>query len=404
MTSDWLLDPSVTFLNHGSFGSCPRHVLEDQQRWRERLEHEPVVFMDRQLERLLDEARVHLAEFVDADPQDLAFLPNATAGVNTVLRSLALRPGDEILSTDHEYNACLNAARFAAETSGGRLVVARIPFPARSPGEVRDAILAGVTPRTRIALISHITSPTALIFPIRELVAELASRGIDTLVDGAHAVGMVPLSLRDVGATYYAGNCHKWLCGPKGSGFLHVRRDRQRDLRPLVISHGANSPRTDRARFLLEFDWTGTVDPTAYLAIPAAIRYLGSLRPGGWPEIMESNRRLCQEAREILRHDLGLATSAPDEMLGSMATFVLGPAGELSAAGSTAPRDPLQDQLFDRFRIEIPVWSWPRDPGQGRQQQRLLRISAALYNRPEQYHELAVALRQLTPSDVPALH
>jgi isopenicillin-N epimerase len=372
-------------------------VLEDQQRWRERMEHEPVLFMDRQLERLLDEARAQLAEFVGADPQDLAFLPNATAGVNTVLRSLPLRAGDEILSTDHEYNACLNAARFAAESSGARLVIARLPFPLSFPGQVLEAILDAVTPRTRIALISHITSPTALIFPIRELVAELASRGIETLVDGAHAVGMVPLSLRDVGATYYAGNCHKWLCGPKGSGFLYVRRERQRDVRPLWISHGANSPRSDRSRFLLEFDWTGTVDPTPSLAIPAAIRYLGSLRPGGWPEIMESNRRLCQEAREILSRDLDLPASAPDEMLGSMATFVLGPAGEPSAPGSTAPRDPLQDQLFERFRIEVPVWSWPREAIPERPRLRLLRISAALYNRPEQYHELAVALRQLTP-------
>jgi isopenicillin-N epimerase len=397
VSSEWVLDPSVTFLNHGSFGSCPRHVLEDQQRWRERLEHEPVLFMDRQLERLLDEARAQLAEFVDADPEDLAFVPNATSGVNTVLRSLALRPGDEILSTDHEYNACLNAARVAAEASGARLVVARIPFPVRSTGEVLEAILDALTPDTRLLLVSHVTSPTALIFPIREIVAELASRGIDTLVDGAHGVGMVPISLRDLGASYYAGNCHKWVCAPKGSGFLYVQRDRQRELRPLSISHGANSPRTERSRFLLEFDWTGTVDPTAYLAIPAAIRYLGSLRPGGWPEIMESNRRLCDEARETLGREAELSPSAPDEMLGSMATFILGPAGGASASGSTAPRDPLQDQLFEKFRIEVPVWWWPREPHSARERLRLLRISAALYNRPEQYHELAVGLRQLMP-------
>jgi isopenicillin-N epimerase len=397
MSSDWLLDPSVTFLNHGSFGSCPRHVLEDQQRWRERMEHEPVLFMDRRLERLLDEARAQLAEFVGADPEDIAFVPNATAGVNTVMRSVGLGPGDEILTTDHEYNACLNAARHAAQVSGARLVVARVPFPVQSPAQVQDAILEAVTPRTRLALISYVTSATALIFPIREIVAELERRGIDTLVDGAHAVGMVPVSLRDLGGTYFAGNCYKWLCGAKGSGFLYARRDRQRDLRPLVISHGANSPRTDRSRFLLEFDWTGTVDPTAYLAIPAAIRYLGSLRPGGWPEIMESNRRLCHEARDTLGRDLGLSPSGPEEMLGSMATFVLGPAGEPSASGNTAPRDPLQDQLFDRFRIEVPVWSWPREATQGRQRLRMLRISCALYNRPEDYHELAVALRQLMP-------
>src|SRR6185503_12376770 len=267
----WALDPSIVFLNHGSFGGCPKPVLEYQQAMRLRMERQPIQFFVRDLEDLLDEARNALAGFLGAHPENLVFVPNATAGVNTVLRSLAFEGGDEIIVSNHEYNACRNALDVIAQKTGITVALAEIPFPLRDSGLVIDAILRRVTPRTRLLLIDHVTSQTGLILPLAEIVNELARRGIDTLVDGAHAPGMLPLNLEKLGAAYYTGNCHKWVCAPKGAGFLFVRPDRQRNIRPLSISHGANSQRTDRSRFLIEFAWTGTMDPSPYLAVPEAL-------------------------------------------------------------------------------------------------------------------------------------
>ena len=399
----WLLDPEVTFLNHGSYGACPRPVLEAQTEWRERMERDPVRFMGYELEEHLDTALTALAAFLGAQPEDLAFVPNATTAVNTVLRSLDLRPGDEILTTDHEYNACLNAIAEVCRAAGGRMVVARVPFPLSSANEVMDSIMAGVSPRTRLAVISHVTSPTALIFPIERLVPALAGRGVDTLVDGAHAPGMVELGLDELGAAYYAGNAHKWLCAPKGGGFLHARRDRQAAIRPLVISHGANSPRTDRSRFRQDLDWVGTSDVTPYLAIPAALAFVGSLLPGGWAEAMAANRQLALAGRDILCRTLGEEAPAPDVMLGAMAAVPLpaqlGPPPPLmpadAPAGATYPPDSLHDVLQDEFAVQVPVSTWPPVAQADRPRLRLLRVSAQLYNKPADYERLAGALRVL---------
>jgi isopenicillin-N epimerase len=382
----WSLDPDVTFLNHGSFGACPVAVLEAQQRLRARLERQPVRFFGRELERLLDDARGALAAFVGAAAEDLAFVPNATTGVNSVLRSLRLRPGDEILVTNHTYNACRTAADYAAGRAGATVAVAHVPFPIHSSDAAVDAILTHVTSRTRLAVVDHVTSPTGLVLPIARLVAELAARGVDALVDGAHAPGMVAIDLERIGAAYYTANCHKWLCAPKGAGFLHVRRDRQVDIRPLAISHGANSPRTDRSRFLLEFDWTGTHDPTPYLCVPEAIRHVGSLLPGGWPAVMARNRALALEARAILGRTLGNAAPAPDDMIGSLVSMPL-PDGP--SAVSPLATDPLQEALLDRFAIEVPVFPWPAPPA------RFIRLSCQLYNARVDYERLATALTAL---------
>lgn len=396
-TDPWLLDPGIAFLNHGSFGACPEPVLAAQTAWRERMEREPVQFLSRELEGLLAAARTEVARFLGADPDDLAFVANATTGVNTVLGSLRFVPGDELLTTDHEYNATLNALAAAAERDGARVVIARIPLPVRQPGDVVDAILAAVTPRTRLLLISHVTSPTGLVLPVADIVRELAAKGIDTLVDAAHAPGMVPVDIEELGAAYWTGNAHKWLCAPKGAAVLHVRRDRQAAIRPLVISHGSNDPRTDRSRFRLEFDWTGTADPTAWLAIPAAIRFVGGLMAGGWPEVMAANRSLALVARDLLCARLGAAPPAPDSMIGAMAAVPL----PLAVDRGEALAEDLNRALFEDDGIEVPITPWPvpaaRSPGAA-PTAILVRMSAQRYNRLDQFQRLADALIRRLPA------
>ena len=389
LAAQWTLDPSVDFLNHGSHGACPIEVLEAQRTWRDRMEAEPVAFLSRELEEHLDAARTELARFIGARPDDVAFVPNATTGIATVLRSLRFAAGDELLTTDHEYNAILNALRFAADRDGARVVVAAIPFPIADAEEAADAIARAVTPRTRFAIVSHVASPTGLILPIERIVANLAERGVDCLVDGAHAPGMIELELDLLGAAYYVGNAHKWLFGPKGSAFLQVRADRQAAIRPLAISHGANSERTDRTRFRLEADWTGTADPTAYLSLPTAIGFGERLRAGGWAATRIADRALVLAGRDRLCRALGIAQPGPDAMLGSMATIPL--------PGGPWPRDqdPLAARLFERHRIEVPIGPFPvpaAREGAAPARLRLLRISAAPYNRLAQYDRLADAL------------
>jgi isopenicillin-N epimerase len=379
----WSLDSSVTFLNHGSFGACPKQVLEFQRHLRSQLEQEPIRFFGREWEPLLDDARSKLGAFVGADVQDLVFVPNATTGVNSVLRSLAFSPEDEILTTNHEYNACRNALDFIASRTGARVVVAKIPFPIDSPQQVIAAVIERVSPKTRLALLDHVTSQTGLIFPIQKLVQELQQRGVDTLVDGAHTPGMISLNLQEIGATYYTGNCHKWLCAPKGAGFLYVRRDKQLEIRPLTISHGTNSPRTDKSRFQLEFDWTGTDDPTAYMCVPEAIAFMGSLLPGGWTELRQQNHQLVLRGRQLLCEALEVQPPCPEEMIGSMAVVPLPTTWENRDFMS------IHDELFDKFSIQVPVIPWEEKP------RLLARISAQIYNTLEQYEYLGKVLKGL---------
>jgi isopenicillin-N epimerase len=383
----WSLDPEVTFLNHGSFGACPTRVLEEQSRLRARMEAEPVRFLLRELEGLADAARAALGSFLDADPDDLAFVNNATTGVNTVLKSLRFDPGDELLTTDHEYNASRNALDFVASRWGVKVVVAKLPWPVRSAQAVMDTVISHVTERTRLLLIDHITSQTALVLPVAHLIRALRERGVETLVDGAHAPGQVPLSLRQLGAAYYTGNCHKWLCAPKGAAFLHVRRDLQPAIRPLVTSHGYNSRREDRSRFRLDFDWLGTDDPTPFLCVPKALEVMGGMLPGGWPEVMASNRAKVLAGRSLVCQWLGVAPHCPEELVGSMATVPL-PEG-FPEQPSVLGLDPLQDQLFFEYGIEVPITPWPRPP------HRHVRLSAQLYNSHADYQRLAEALETL---------
>jgi isopenicillin-N epimerase len=345
------------------------------------------LFLHRELERHLDEARAQLAAFVRADSDDLAFVPNATTGVNTVLRSLTFARGDEILVTDHEYNACRNVVDLVAAQLGAQVVVAPVPFPIDGPEAVVEAVLSRVTARTRLLLIDHVTSPTGLVMPVGPLVAKLAERGIDTLIDGAHAPGMLPLDLTALGAAYYTGNCHKWLCAPKGSALLHVRRDRQPQIRPLAISHGANSTRRDRSRFRLEFDFCGTGDPSPYLCVPAALQFLGGLLPGGIRELQAHNHELACAGRRLLCAALGSEPPCPETMLGSLASVLL----RWSDAAGVGPMglDPLQVELWERHRVEVPIMRWQQP------RLRLLRISPNVYNSLSEYEFLSTVAADL---------
>ena len=383
----WDLDPEVVFLNHGSFGACPRIILERQHELRREMEAQPLRFLYHTLEERIDAAKPRLARFVGCEAEDLVFVANATTGVNTVLRSLTFAVGDELLVTDHEYNASRNALDYVAELHGARIVVAPIAFPITSRQQVVEAVIDKVTEKTRLCLIDHVTSPTGVIMPVEQIVHALNERGIDTLVDGAHAPGMLPLDLTALGAAYYTGNCHKWLCTPKGSALLHVRRDRQPDIRPLSISHGANSTRTDRSRFLLEFDFTGTNDFTAWLCVPDAIAFLESLLPGGFEELRASNHDMALAGRQMLCDVLGTEAPAPDDMIGSLASVILPPSSQPGLHPTGA--DPMQAALWEQYKIEVPVMRWPHP------ELRMLRISPQIYNSIGQYDYLAECIQTL---------
>lgn len=389
--SPWRLDPAVTFLNHGSFGACPVPVLEAQRALIDELEAGPIRFLWATFEERLDAARRDVAAFLGADPEGLVFVPNATTGVSAVLRSLRFEPGDELLTTDHEYNATINALREVARAAGARVVIANLPLEIATPEQVTDALVGAATPRTRLALVSHVTSPTATILPVAEIVRSLDDRGIDTLVDGAHAPGMLPLDLEALGAAYWTGNGHKWLCGPKGSGVLYVRQDRRDAIHPLVISHGFNDRRPGRPRLWKEFDWTGTGDPTPYLALPVAIRTIAALHPDSWPGVMAANHHLVIRGRARVAGAVGVTPRTPEALLGSMASIPL----------AIPPRpdeeiDALKASIVAEDRIEVPLFGWPvpaaRESPDALPSAVAVRISAQRYNEPADYDRLAEAL------------
>jgi isopenicillin-N epimerase len=381
---EWLLDEEITFLNHGSFGACPKVVLAEQARLREQMEREPVRFLWREIEQRLDSAREVLARFLHADAADIAFVSNATSAVNAVVKSLELAPGDELLIADHGYNACRNVLEETARRQGARVTVAKVPFPIASPDEVTSAMVNAMTSRTRLVLLDHITSPTALVFPVEKIVRHAEERGISVLVDGAHAPGMLPINLRELGASYYTGNLHKWVCAPKGAAFLYARRDRQRSLHPSTLSHGYNTPRVGRSSFHDEFDWQGTLDVTAWLAVPTAIAFCEGLVAGGFHGLMKRNRDLAIEARKMLSHRLGLSMPCPESMIGSMATLPL--PDKLQDIGNlfTSRFDPLQTRLFENHRIEVPLIRFA--------EKKWFRISAHAHNDLPDYARLAEAL------------
>ncbi len=382
----WSLDQNTTFLNHGSFGATPIYVMEEQNRLRSRIESDPVRFFERDFQEMMAHSRQCLADFLGANPNGMTFVRNATEGVNTVLRSLILSEGDEIIVPNHAYQACWNAVDFVTERSGAKTVVVDIPFRVRDEDEIVELVMESVSEKTVLALIDTVTSPTGMRMPFEKLVSRLQSSGVDVLLDAAHGPGMLPLNLEEIGASFCTGNCHKWICTPKGSAFLHIREDRKSTVRPLSIGHGASFEGTEQDKFDFEFGWLGTQDPTPWLCIPGAIEFLGGLVEGGWPEIMGRNRDLVLEGRDLMCNAVGTEPPFPDSMVSSIAAVELPGDGEVGAMDFEG--DPYHNFLLDEYGIQVPVFPWIHHGT------RYIRISAQLYNHIDEYHFLAEALKE----------
>lgn len=385
MREHFLLDPDIVFLNHGSYGACPRPVFDAWQGWQREIERNPVLFLGRRSAALLREARTRLAAYLGAQPDDLVFVPNATTGVNVVAHSLHLQAGDEVLTTDLEYGACRAALARACAAAGARLVVAEIPLPLSTDGFV-SAMTSAMTPRTRLVMMSHITSPTALRLPIEPVLQFARQRGIPSLIDGAHAPGQLALALDTLGADYYTGNCHKWMCAPKGTAFLHARADRQDGLYAVVTSWGdlAGHGPTPWDGFigssLLErrLQWQGTRDLSGFLAVPSAIDFLSE---HDWA----ARGADCHTRAMALMHRVsrrtGLAPIADDTCFGQMAPL---PVPHQDAAA-------LRAWLYDRHHIEVPVTQHITAQGA----RTFVRVSVQPYTTDADLQALESALDQL---------
>ena len=386
----WQLDPNLVFLNHGCVGAVPRVVSEMRRQLEMALESDPIEFLapERNLEPKLDKVRGQIAELASTSQENLVFVRNATEGVNAVLRSMRWRPGDEIVITNHGYNACNNVARYVADRSDAVVRVAEVPFPIGSPQQVTDAIESVIGDRTRLILVDHVTSPTGLVFPVKELIELSHDRGARIMIDGAHAAGMLPLEIEKLGPDYYTANHHKWLCAPKVSGFLYVDPKYHTEVQPSAISHPYNTQRPSRSTFTASFDWVGTYDPTPLLALPSALEFLDSLYPGGFDEHLKRNTERLLGVREMVCDAMGIDVPAPECMLGSMLT--------LPISGVEPSRaEWLGQRLREDFGIEIPVYAGLRDSRGELLGTTLMRISFQAYNEMSDIHKLVAAMERL---------
>lgn len=378
------LEPAIHFLNHGSFGACPRPVFEAYQAWQLRLERQPVEFLGRRVNDLLAESRAALAEYLHAAADDLVYFPNPTTAVNMVARSLVVRhgdgprlaSGDEILTTDHEYGALDRSWEYVCREVGARYIHHPVPLPLPSPDDFVESFWSAVTPRTKVVYLSHITSPTAVIFPVGELCRRAREAGILAIVDGAHAPSQLPLDLCEVGADIYVGACHKWLSAPKGSAFLHARPEVQSWLEPLVVSWGWESDDPGPSRFVDWHEWQGTRDVSAFLTVPDAIQFQ---REQHWGEVRRACHALALETRGRIVDLTGLPPICSDDGFSQMFAAEL-PACDLDA---------LKARLYDEFRVEVPVIRWG-----GRC---FIRVSFQAYNDPSDADALVDALCILLP-------
>lgn len=384
LARQFLLREDVVFLNHGSFGACPRPVFEAYQKWQLELERQPVAFLGRDLTGHMRVPRMALGAELGTSGDNIVGLTNATEGLNIVAQSLNLQPGDEILTTDHEYSALEKTWAYVCRRTGARVVTVKVPMPLVSADDFTAAIFAGFTDRTKVLFLSHITSPTALLFPIEPAIAEAKARGVYSVIDGAHTPGHIPLNLDAMDVDFYSGNCHKWLMTPKGSAFLYVRPQLQGMINPLVISHGWTSGSKEpgakgafgNSPFIDELEMQGTRDPAAWLTVPAALAFR---REHGWSGVAADCRELAQETASRLRQLTGLpALSAPEFC-----------APQMVAMQIPATDDPLalHDTLLERYAIEIPVFNW--------QDRTIVRVSVQGYNSRPQMDVLLRALTEL---------
>jgi isopenicillin-N epimerase len=381
LRSDFLIAADLTFLNHGSFGATPRVVFDEHTRWRERIEADPIELLARRGSELIETAKHAIGNWLGMNPRDFGLVTNATEAINSVLRSLRFSPGDELLTTSHVYNAVRQAMKYVADRTGADYREVEIPVPVESPRVVEQAILDALTPRTRLLVIDHVTSPTALVFPIEKILAGCADRGVDVLVDGAHAPGMLELNVTALAPAYYAGNLHKWACAPKGSAFLWCRPDRQSHIHPLVISHHFGQGMSK------EFDWQGTRDFAAWFSVPRAIDYMAAI---GWEKIISHNHAMAVWTNQLLCSRWNVPSLSPigGSMLGSMATTPLPPPLDRL---SDEQIQTLQRRLHDRERIEVPVLRWA-----GRT---CIRPCCQIYNVAEDFHRLADAIATIAGND-----
>jgi len=376
LREDFLLDPTVVYLNHGSFGATPKPVFEAYQRWQRQLERQPTEFLGRRYAELLGTARQALGAFVGSPADDVVFVQNATQAVNILGRSLALGPEDEVLATNHEYGACDRMWRFLASRAGFSYTRRPIALPLDSQPDVVEEFLSGITERTRVIFVSQISSPTAILFPIEQICRRARDAGILTIIDGAHGPGQVELDLRALGADFYVGNLHKWLCAPKGAGFLYARHDVQALLQPLVVSWGYESELPSGSTFIDHHEWWGTRDLAAFLAVPAAIEYQ---RDHGWDQVRRDSHRLLRAALTGLQEITQVGSIYPDESwFVQMAVAPLPPHIDASV---------IKRRLYDEFRVEAPIHSW--------NEFKLIRISIQGYNNAADLDQLLRAMRKL---------
>ncbi|KAF5561496.1 isopenicillin N epimerase [Fusarium napiforme] len=381
---EWQIQKDIIYLDNGAFGSCPKSVVEKQKNIRQRIEENPHEFFERSYVSGLEASRRSLADFLHVNHRDIFLLPGATHAMNVVIQSLRFDPDDEILTTNVAYSSVRMVLDHVAKRDGAHIVVVDVPLLVTGPEDVSERIVAGVTPRTRFAVIDHIPSRIGLVLPAKQIVKELESRGIDTLVDGAHAPGMIQLDLEDINAAYYVANCHKWMCAPRGIGFLHVRRDRAHVIKPLVI---ARSPyvvgKSKHSVLEHSFGWMGTYCPSAMLSLPSAIDHLKTVMPGGYSDLTSRNHDLAVLARRIVCKAIGVDIPCPDSMIAAMATIPLPDSPGPEQEGML----PIQQALWKEHGIVIPVYSWPSYP------KRVIRLSVQAYNTLDQYLKLAECLR-----------